>query len=329
MNLLNVLDQPCAFKLVYDPSDHYVNDHCLIRDAAGEWHLFYIYFPRDNRRTKAGRYEYGIGHAVSRDLLAWRFVDIVLREVPGTWEGGAIYAPYVAQAPNGRYVMLYCGSSETESQQIGAALSDDLYKWDKFPGNPILRPSDAWANWTPKTYYSCRDAHVLRLDSGEYLCYYTAQTKDPDICCIAAASSTDLLHWNDRGPVFTAGLDLRGPGQARMESPGVFRIPSTNTFLLHVTHRWGVVFVRSADPLHFTGEPQRLGPYHASEIFCDETTGKWFITSCCHNLGALVRPGDPHAGLIGAAGRGLFLAGLTWIDDEPVVVDLQRHLTIS
>ena len=70
------LKQPCAFKLVYNPDDHTVNDHCLIKDDHGVWHLFYIYFPRDERRSSAGLLEYGIGHAASADLIHWKEIGI-------------------------------------------------------------------------------------------------------------------------------------------------------------------------------------------------------------------------------------------------------------
>ena len=43
----SVLDQPCAFKLVYQPDDHYANDHCFVKDDNGLWHLFYIYMAND------------------------------------------------------------------------------------------------------------------------------------------------------------------------------------------------------------------------------------------------------------------------------------------
>ena len=321
---MNVLDQPCAFKLVYQPRDHYINDHCLVRDAGGTWHLFYIYFPFDDRRTHVGEMELGIGHAVSADLLSWRFVDICLREEPDTWENDAIYAPYVAQAPSGEYVMLYCGVRE-RSQQIGAAVSEDLYDWRKYDGNPVIRPNPSWSNWRPSGYHSCRDAHILEIEPGQFACYYTANTLDPDVCCIAAARSGDLLHWEDCGPVYTAPVNHPGPGQTRMESPGVNVVPCREQYMLHFTHRWGVGFVTGEDPLRFTGEPARLGPYHACEILQDPESQRWFITSCCQSIGAIGLVGDwPPEQL--QEGRGLFLAGLTWIDDEPVVVDLKRFL---
>ncbi len=56
---MTVLDQPCAFKLVYEPDDHYVSDYCLIRDDSGGWHLFYIYHPFDQRGSHNGDLEPG------------------------------------------------------------------------------------------------------------------------------------------------------------------------------------------------------------------------------------------------------------------------------
>lgn len=37
---MDLLDQPCAFKLVYQPRDHYLNDHCLVGDAGARGTCF-------------------------------------------------------------------------------------------------------------------------------------------------------------------------------------------------------------------------------------------------------------------------------------------------
>ncbi|MFH0965741.1 MAG: hypothetical protein V2A58_17220 [Planctomycetota bacterium] len=326
-----LLDQPAAFKLVFDPRDHYINDHCLVRDDRGLWHLFYIYFPRDSRRSAGGRLEYGIGHATSPDLIHWKEVGICLREDPGAWDADAIYAPYVHRSPKGAYVMLYCGSGDS-TQRIGAATSDDLAHWEKHDRNPVITPATTWSGWVDTGYHSCRDPHVLEIAPGRFLCYYTAdlaRSASPDAspaCCIAAAESSDLLRWRDLGPVCVAPKNFSGPGQVMMESPGVlFRDhDGAKSYLLHFTHRFGVSYVTSPDPLSFPGPPRLLGPYHASEIFQDPSTSSWFITSCCQRLAVLYLPnetipfGDVQEGL------GLFLAGLTWVEGHPVVVDLAR-----
>ena len=331
-----VLKQPCAFKLVYDPADHTVNDHCLVRDDAGVWHLFYIYFPRDGRRSSGGQLEYGIGHARSRDLLAWEEVGICLREDGGTWEGDAIYAPNVHRAPGGGYVMLYCGS-RAYSQQIGAAVSEDLMRWEKHPGNPVITPPEAWSGWRDAGYHSCRDAHILEVEPGRFVCYYTADdasggtTKSANggtictNCCIAAAESLDLLTWTDIGPVYAARRNLMGPGQTMMESSGVVvEGEGEARYVLYFTHRFGVSTVRSSDPFSFEGPTQLLGAYHASEIFRDPGTGSWFITSCLQRLGSLHIPEEVLPGGEVQESCGLFLAGLVWIEGYPVVVDLER-----
>lgn len=172
--------------------------------------------------------------------------------------------------------MLYCGITN-DSQQIGAAISGDLYHWKKYEDNPVIHPNSSWSNWQPHGYHSCRDPHILEIEPGQFSCYYTANTQDSDVCCIAACRSDDLLHWHDYGPVYKSGVNKRGPGQIRMESPGVNVIPASNgktgavaqRYLLHFTHRWGVGIVTSLNPLPFAGAPTRLGTYHACEIFQD------------------------------------------------------------
>jgi len=332
------LKQPCAFKLVYNPADHTVNDHCLVKDDLGAWHLFYIYFPRDGRRSSAGLLEYGIGHAVSQDLIHWQEIGICLREDPGTWEGDAIYAPNVHRAPDGSYVMLYCGSRDG-AQQMGAACSTDLVTWRKHPDNPVITPPASWSGWESSGYHCCRDAHILEVHPGHFLCYYTADDiaggliefdGEPTIarCCIAAAESRDLLSWKDLGPVYRADKNWKGPGQVMMESPGVTARAegAQPLYTLHFTHRFGVSCVRSADPLHFEGPPRLLGPWHASEIFRDPDTGRWFITSCLQRIGSIHIWERDLPGVEIQEDVGLYLAGLVWIDGLPVVADLERCL---
>ena len=333
------LKQPCAFKLVYNPDDHTVNDHCLIKDDSGTWHLFYIYFPRDDRRSSAGLLEYGIGHATSRDLVRWQESGICLQEDPGTWEGDAIYAPNVHRTPDGNYVMLYCGSRDG-AQQMGAASSDDLVTWRKHPGNPVITPPASWSGWEGSGDRCCRDAHLLKVEPGRFLCYYTADDIAGGMverdgqqvvarCCIAAAASRDLLHWKDLGPVCRADKNWKGPGQTMMESPGVTaRTESGQTVhTLHFTHRFGVSYVQSNDALRFDGPPRLLGPWHASEIFRDNDTHRWFITSCLQRAGSISIPDDVLPGTEIQEDVGLMLAGLVWIEGLPVVADLERHLS--
>jgi hypothetical protein len=55
------------------------------------------------------------------------------------------------------------------SQQIGAAISVDLYAWNKYEGNPVIRPDPSWSNWQPSGDQSCRDAHILEIEPGQFV----------------------------------------------------------------------------------------------------------------------------------------------------------------
>ena len=47
------------------------------------------------------------------------------RRARGTWEDDAIYAPYVARAPSGEYVMLYCGVAVSADVKMKARMACD------------------------------------------------------------------------------------------------------------------------------------------------------------------------------------------------------------
>jgi hypothetical protein len=85
---------------------HYINDHCLIRDARGTFHVFYILGTVGGGPYTRGN-EVIIGHATSPNLRRWQTQPHALEIPPGAawWESAHIFAPYVI-AHAGQYWML-------------------------------------------------------------------------------------------------------------------------------------------------------------------------------------------------------------------------------
>ena len=138
-------------------------------------------------------------HASTPDLIKWQVHDPVMLVRPGTWEGAHVTAPNILQH-DGRFIMAYTGLNQAGSQNMGLAFSDDLFNWQRWPGNPLNLPADSdWAHWRADDVASCRDAHLNYWD-GRFWMNYTAITRQ-GATCVALAGSDDLQEWIDHGPI--------------------------------------------------------------------------------------------------------------------------------
>src|SRR5262245_36133043 len=246
-----------------------VKDHTLVESPDGTYHLFYIKADESVPETQTAK---TLGHSISRDLKHWTSQPDVIPVVPGTWEEAFVWAPYIVQA-NGVYYMFYTGVNWNRAQAIGLAVSPDLYNWFKYPGNPVYKPSTSWASWSTGTWSNCRDPFVFQ-DSGTWYMTTTATTL-ATTGAISFASSNDLLHWNDLGPL------LVHPGPQAWHV-----IESTN--LHHYGNQWHLFFTEqnvggslylSAPTLtgnwNFTNK-QSFDAGHAVEVF--PLDGKWMVS---------------------------------------------------
>jgi predicted GH43/DUF377 family glycosyl hydrolase len=270
-----------AFRKIYDPSlvteRWYINDHTLIRDGAGLWHLF------------------GITHAEPLNPLDERFfAHATAPSLEGPWTRQApvlpydasqgethVWAPYVLRH-GGRYWMFYCGGGATHQQyRIQLATSPDLWTWTRAQTNPLIVDG-----------FDARDPMVLRL-KDKWVLYYTA-TSVPEggHHVVKAAFSDDLLNWSGAIEVYRdpASGTFGGP----TESP--FVVARDGRYFLFVcTNRdySETAVYESDDPLHWEhADCVGFYPAHASEIVTDD--GRWYATHCGWGQG------------------GVYLASLTW-----------------
>ena len=301
-----ILAQPSAMKEVYGPDQDTVNPHTIVR-GPDAWHLFYGPNP--------GRHNLLKKHATSDDLVVWTQQEpVLLPGGPGDCDHAEVSEASVVKH-DGRWHMVYaCQPEPDSSRRFALAVSDDLWNWEKVPGDgtPVFIPLPEWSGWTEKGVLECKDPWVIPYE-GRFLMYFVCQNRWGD-SCIALAESEDLVHWEDRGP-----LMIFQRIENSLQGPSGFEVPRVimhdGRYYIFVMNFWGLQYASSDDPFHF-GEWTVLGPWHGSSVFSDEQ-GRWFITDALRPFG---KPStkQPYLGPL----RGLCIGGIVWSEGVPVPVDL-------
>ena len=260
------------FRKIYDPSFRererwYINDHTIVKGDDG-WHLFGITHEEPEKPLE----ERLCAHAVTNNLFGEAFVkkDPPLRAEKAEKELH-FWAPHVI-GHNGVYYMFYCaGSTEGhDSYRIHLATSTDLYNWSRHPENPMLIDG-----------FDARDPMILKV-GDEWVMYYTCNSEPTGgKHCVAAVTSTDLIHWGNKKTVFVS--DISGTYGGPCESPFVEKVG--NTYFLFIGPYGGydvsysdTAVYASSDPFSFTGEPVGRISAHASEVL--QVGGEYYITHC-------------------------------------------------
>jgi arabinan endo-1,5-alpha-L-arabinosidase len=310
------------FSEVFRVPGGYVNDHALIR-AGTTWHLFYTGGIVAPRPWYDPGNETMIGHVTSNDLSSWTMRPPALAlDSSREFRRAHLYAPAVV-AHDDRYYMFYTVNLRGygAGEEIRLAVSDDLDAWRPIE-SAAFRPDRSWAEYTPSGEWpiSCRDPFVIRMDSI-WVMYYVARLR-PDSAvfggleqaCVAAATSDDLLHWIDRGPVLTRSV--RGDDANRWahpESPCIV-VKDRRTYLFWKGGN-GTRYVISNDPFDFEGNEEHiLATSHASRVF--EADGRWLVTSCSREIGDVLHARSDRT-------RGLYIAPLDWSGMLPVVGEVR------
>jgi predicted GH43/DUF377 family glycosyl hydrolase len=141
----------------------------------------------------------------SDDLRHWELDEPILRAEDGAaWERGGLYKSWLTEHA-GRYYLFYNAKDRPDwpwREQTGVAWSDDLKRWTRCAGNPVLRNGPAGA--IDELFAS--DPVVLRLD-GRWIMFYFGNAADGH-ARDGAAVSDDLIHWtklNDSKPLLDVG----------------------------------------------------------------------------------------------------------------------------
>lgn len=255
---------------------NYVNDHSIVRDAKGMWHLFGItsftggaynerYFVHGGGASLTGEFA-ELSKVIDRGTLAWS-PGVILREDGQLW-------------------MMY-GPSPTM-----LSVSPDGNEW--FCYTPRIEGEP------PQAVH--RDHFVMEVEPGKYLMYVTGVCEKRG--CISVLSSENMTDWKFLGYALTTGERAPlCPAWGATESPyvvkhdGLYYLFVTYTDCSAATYNDTLVFV-SEDPLHFgcymgDGEdgvmPITKVYAHAPEII--EEDGQMYITTCGWNGAPNPNPG--------------------------------------
>ncbi len=155
----------------------------------GVWHLI-------GMEHAAGSFQ--LAHRSSRDLVTWEEQPTaILPGDPGGPDDANIATGCTVRGDDGVWRLFYTGN-----QVVCCASSRDLIRWEKHPGNPLLRPD---ARYDPANF---RDPWVVRLPDGRWRMLLGSQ--DPRLpravgACVAQAESADLEHWTLLDPLWAPG----------------------------------------------------------------------------------------------------------------------------
>jgi beta-fructofuranosidase len=208
--------------------DSWVWDFWIIRDQQ-TYHAFFLYASRALRDPELRHRRAAVGHAVSTDLVNWQRVpDAVVHGSPPSFDQTATWTGSVVQGQDRRWYMFYTGATVTDEgqlhQQIGLAISDDLYTWHKHDRNPLVTADSRWYEkiggahpWHDEHW---RDPWVFEDPAGDgwHMLLTARANAGPaaDRGVIGHARSPDLITWTVQPP-----LTAPGNGFGYLEVPQV------------------------------------------------------------------------------------------------------------
>ncbi len=189
---------------VYETPFKYIKDFSIIRDKDSLFHIFSItgdfyatheWMPNGQERT--------LSHGTSRDLRHWTYhrpaLSINDKTYPDSeirYQDQGVWAPHVIQHDE-RYYLFYTSINTNVSQSISVAVSDDLYHWEEYEGNPVFNLDGVdWAIWSQDHWADCRDPMVFHDNETFYL-YVTASVLVDSVGqgAVVVAESKDLFSW--------------------------------------------------------------------------------------------------------------------------------------
>ena len=158
----------------------------------GEYHLFYQYHPYNSHW---GPMHWG--HAVSRDLLHWKYLPAALAQDAECDRDGCFSGSAVVLA-DGRQLLMYTGvvdETQPDGSRIGVQTQciafGDGTDYEKYPGNPVLDRKDLPENGSR---FDFRDPRIWQEADGSFRCVAGNCTPEKD-GQILLYSSPDALHW--------------------------------------------------------------------------------------------------------------------------------------
>ncbi len=158
----------------------------------GEYHLFYQYHPYS---CQWGPMHWG--HAVSEDLLHWRYLPAALAPETG-YDRDGCFSGSASVMADGSHMLMYTGVSK-ETQPDGSTCDvqrqciavGDGVDYEKYAGNPVLDSKELPEGGSR---FDFRDPKIWQRQDGSYRCVAGNCTKDKD-GQILLYSSADGMNW--------------------------------------------------------------------------------------------------------------------------------------
>ncbi len=174
------------------PAANWMNDPNGVIQWKGRYHLFFQYNPD-------GAYHANMhwGHAVSDDLAHWEELPIAIAPTPNSPDQGGIFTGCMVD-DNGTPTAIYTGVNDDYTRQVQCLAfgNEDLTRWTKHSGNPVL--SEIPAHCFQSRDF--RDPFVWRADD---LWYMTVSGNINGIGGVALLyRSDDLRDWQYLHPLF-------------------------------------------------------------------------------------------------------------------------------
>lgn len=203
-------------KVKYRPHNYMMWDNWyIVKDESV--HLFHLQGVLNGFDYPQSTNLRGFGHAVSGDLMHWSEEAEVLSLYNKNLENEADFRYTGCTIENeGKYYTFYT-MRKWAGQRIGVAVSDDLFSWKEYEGNPVIVPDKRWfitfsensrtgnhPNWDR---VDCRDMVVVKDKTGNGFYGYFVSSSDvmgltSPTSVVGIAYSTDLYHWEQRGIVY-------------------------------------------------------------------------------------------------------------------------------
>ncbi len=202
--------------MYYQPEKFGIGDTWQYSDG----HSVHAFYLQGNGANRDDLLDGSIGHAVSTDMLHWNVLPAALqRGEPGNYDEAPLWTGCTIRKEDTLYLFYTSRcSAEQNANSISLATSKDGITWEKYEGNPVIRPDPRYyytnENRTKLSVHSnngwdimdCRDLCVVYDEEKKHYWGYFAVRRPAEECTqtsvIALAKSYDLLHWEQLPPCF-------------------------------------------------------------------------------------------------------------------------------
>jgi len=295
--------------------DKWIWDFWLVRNG-DEWHAYFLQADKAIRDPELRHRNVTIGHAVSRDLVAWTHLGPCFGPSAGpAWDDWTTWTGSVIQGPDKVWHLFYTGTSHGDrgmQQRIGHATSSDMHSWQRVGSGLVLDVSGAdYEPYTPGAWHdgALRDPWVIpNPDGAGWLMFLTARVPGNAEAnaggSIGLATSEDLEHWTLQPPVYRGGMF------GQMEVPQVLeRDGLWYCMFCTAAEHWSEAYRR------FNPEPPVSGTHY---LTARHPLGPWEVAPGAFFDGAT--PCRRYAGKLVEADDGLGFMGFIYTTPESAFV---------